>query len=89
MAEFERSIPVTEAKRDLLPIVKQIAVTGESVLINRKGKPAAVLLSFDEYESLQETLEILSDSKMMSVIRKSIKELDLGQWVSHHSAWKE
>jgi PHD/YefM family antitoxin component YafN of YafNO toxin-antitoxin module len=39
-----------------------------------KMKKPAVLLSADEYENMQETLEVLSDSELLHSISKALKE---------------
>jgi len=43
--------------------------------------PEAVLLSMKKFQSLFETLEILSDEKAMKSIRKSIVEANREKWV--------
>ena len=43
----------------------------EEIVVTRKGKPAAVLVNYAEYERLQETLDILSDPSLMQQIRRS------------------
>jgi PHD/YefM family antitoxin component YafN of YafNO toxin-antitoxin module len=41
-----------------------------------------VVLSPERYEGLLETIEILSDSRAMAAIRRSLKQARKGQWVS-------
>jgi prevent-host-death family protein len=50
------TIPLTEAKARLNELVEEAVSMHEHVTITRRGKPAAVLISADEWESLQETL---------------------------------
>ena len=87
MSDFDQILPITDVKRDLLSLVKRIHDLRSSIAITRKGKPAAVLMSVDEYEGLLETIEILSDKKLMRIIRKSKKELDAGKFISHREVW--
>ena len=47
----------------------------EVVTITRNGKPIAIIVSKDDYESWQETVEIMRDAKFMKEIRKGIKSL--------------
>lgn len=49
-------VPLTEAKARLNELVDEAVTMHERVTITRRGKPAAVLISADEWESLQETL---------------------------------
>ena len=39
--------------------------------MTRRGKPAAVLVNYAEYERLKETLDVLSDPELMKQIRQS------------------
>jgi prevent-host-death family protein len=50
------TIPLTEAKAKLNELVDEAVRMHERVTITRHGRPAAVLVSVDEWESLQETL---------------------------------
>lgn len=55
----------------------------EIVAITRDGVPSAVLLSMDQFEGLMETIEVLSDQKSMRALRRSLKQAEKRQWVSH------
>ena len=43
----------------------------DEVIVTKNGRPAAVIVNVREYESLRETLDVLSDPKMMKQIRES------------------
>ena len=75
------TIPLTELRPKLPPIVERISKYFDRYVITRHGKPEAVLLSEEDYESLMETLEILSDTRLMKSIRKAEKELKAGKGV--------
>ncbi|HEY7163864.1 MAG TPA: type II toxin-antitoxin system prevent-host-death family antitoxin, partial [Candidatus Binatia bacterium] len=47
----------------------------DAVTITRNGKPVAVIVSKDEYESWHETVDIMRDEKFMKEIRKGIQAL--------------
>lgn len=87
MAEFDQILPITEVKKDLLHLVKAIGELKQSIAITKLGKPAAVLLSIDEYEGLLETLEIMSDPKLVKRIKRSLKDLDSGRFLTHDEVW--
>ena len=44
------------------------------VTISHEGHPAVVMMSFEEFEGWQETLEIMSDSSFMKDIREGMKD---------------
>ena len=45
-------VTITEAKAKLSEIVNRICVLREKLTITRKGKPAVVILPYEEYERL-------------------------------------
>ncbi|WP_051741017.1 type II toxin-antitoxin system Phd/YefM family antitoxin [Streptomyces xylophagus] len=68
--------PLTDARDRLSEIVDSVAATGEAFMITKHGKPSAVMLGADEYESLIETLNILSDAETMDAINEARREAD-------------
>jgi len=62
--------PLTEVRDKLREIVDNVVGTATECVITRHGKPVAVVLSYDEYESLVESLNILSDSDTMDAIEE-------------------
>ena len=62
---------LADAKNRLSELVASVHGTWERVLITKNGKPAAVLISPDDLESLLETLEVLSDPDAMAAIREA------------------
>ena len=45
-------------------------------MITKHGRPAAVVVSIADLESLEETLDVLSRPKLIAQIRDSLDELD-------------
>lgn len=70
------TLPLTEVRDNLSEIIESVATTGEERIITKNGRPVAVLLSFDEYESLLETVNILSDDATMDAIADGLADLD-------------
>lgn len=52
--------------------MRSLEVTHERVVITKNDRPVAVLMSYDDLESLQETLEILSDRELVQEIRDTL-----------------
>lgn len=67
--------PLTEVRDNLREVVDKVVETGNEFIITRRGKPVAVVLGYDEYEALVESLNILSDSDTMAAIRAGEAEL--------------
>ncbi len=73
-----RVVPVTDFRRRGLEAVRRVNRLGDEVVITVKGRPAAVLVSYDEWESVAETLAIKRDRKLMAQIRASLRYLRRG-----------
>ncbi len=68
---MSKTLPISEVKARLPELVTGVAEREEEIVVTRNGKPAAVLVSYEEYERLKETLEVLSDRRLMDQIRES------------------
>ncbi len=75
-------VPFTEARANLTELLDDVENLQEHVLITRNGRPSAVVLSAEEYESLEETLDILDDKDLMEALRKSEDDIRGGRLTS-------
>jgi antitoxin YefM len=66
--------PLTEVRDRLSEIVEQVASSADVFTITKHGRPMAVVLGHDEYESLIETLNVLADSDVMEAIAEARAE---------------
>ncbi|NJM62582.1 MAG: type II toxin-antitoxin system Phd/YefM family antitoxin [Oscillatoriales cyanobacterium RU_3_3] len=72
-------LTITEAQQQL-PNWPDDLVT-EPAIVTKDGKPAIVALSFKQFESLLETIEILSDSEFMKQLRSGIEQAQKGETI--------
>ncbi len=72
-----KTLSVSEAKMKLSGLIDAVNATDEEVIITKNGRPAAVLVSPEEFESLKETVAIRSDLPLMKEIRRGIKSLKM------------
>ncbi|MGC4936102.1 type II toxin-antitoxin system Phd/YefM family antitoxin [Gordonia sp. DT30] len=77
-----KTISISAAKSSLNELVDDAATTHEHVTITRNGSPAAVLVSSEEWESLQETLHWLSQSETATAVAEARADLDAGRTLS-------
>lgn len=75
------SAPLSDVRNRLSEIVEEAATTGSDFLITRHGRPSAVIVGHDEYESMIETLNILSDPETMAAIEEAEADLASGDLV--------
>ena len=73
------TLPFSEAKAHLSQLADRVERQHDRILVTRNGRPSFVLLSPDDLESLEETIEILSDDELMDSLRKSRLEAAEGQ----------
>ena len=76
---MSKTLTVSEAKARLSELVANVQQTEEELVITRNGRPAAVLISAEEFESLKETQEIKKDSALMKEIKQGLSQLEKGQ----------
>lgn len=79
MVMSDTVLPLAEIKKRLSEIVDGVEDRHDRVVLTRHGRPAAVIISPDELESLEETLELLSDPEAMREIRKGEAAVEAGE----------
>ena len=82
---MEKVISIKELRPKLPSIVNDIDTKMTRYIISRRGKPLVVMLSIDDFNSLQETMEVLSDKDLMRSIKKGMDEIRSGEVVSWES----
>jgi prevent-host-death family protein len=89
MVNYSEMVPVSKAKALLSDIIRRVREEHESFAISLRGKVEGVLLSIEEYESLIETLEILSDKDLMACIRRGLKDEKAGRLHSYKEVFPD
>jgi prevent-host-death family protein len=62
-------MPLVEVRNRLSEVVDRLEREHGRVVITKRGRPAAVMLSLEDLESLQETLAVLSDPELVAARR--------------------
>lgn len=78
---MRKTVPVTEAREKLTELVDEVNNKFEQIEITKNGKPRAILMAADEFDTWRETLEILSDKELMKDIRVAEKEFKEGKTI--------
>ena len=60
------TLPVADARAQLSRLIDEAATTHERFEITRNGRRVAVLLSVDDYDTLQDTIAVLSDAHLLA-----------------------
>jgi prevent-host-death family protein len=78
---MSRTRPLADIKAHLSEIVDEIEEEHERVILTRNGRPAAVLMSVDELEALEDTLDLLADPAARDEIERARRDLAEGKGI--------
>ncbi len=70
-----KTLSLSEAKMKLSSLVDSVEGTDEEIVITRNGRPAAVLISPDEFESWNETVAVRGDAELTAEVKKGLAAL--------------
>lgn len=84
-----KTLSLSEVKMKLSKLVDEVEKKDEEITITRNGKPAAVLLSPDEFEGFKETALISADKDFMKEIKKGLKNIGKGRLYSLAELFKD
>lgn len=79
----------SEARENFYDILGEVRGEFRRFVISLKGKPVAVIIPLEELESLEETIDIMSDEDLMKSIRQSEKEYKAGKFYTLEEVMKE
>ena len=83
-----RQIQISEARRRLNELHKEMG-PDETISITSRGKQVLALMSWDLYESLNETMAILNDPVFMKSLKKAVNDIKSGRVTDWDTAKKE
>ena len=69
-------MPLAEVKNHLSEVVDRLEREHGRLVITKHGRPAAVVLSIDDLESLEETLDVMSSTRLLDDIHAALVEVD-------------
>lgn len=68
-------LPLSEVKTRLSELIDVVERRDEPITVTRNGKAVAIIVSKDEYDGWQETVEILRDAELLREIRDGVRKL--------------
>ncbi len=75
MSSTADQMSLADVKNRLSEVVERLEREHGRVVITKHGRPAAVVLSIEDLESLEETLSVLSNTALMEEVRAGVAEL--------------
>ncbi|MCH1510909.1 MAG: type II toxin-antitoxin system prevent-host-death family antitoxin [Akkermansiaceae bacterium] len=76
-----KSVTYSAARENLAATMSKVCEDHDPVIITRKRNQAVVMLSLEDYESLQETAYLLRSPKNAQRLSEGIAQLEKGQGV--------
>jgi len=76
---MSETMSLAAVKARFSELVDRVERQQDRVVVTRNGKPAAVLISTDDLESLEETLAVMSDPSLAAQIRESQTAVGAGE----------
>lgn len=72
------SLSLAQAKAHLSELVEDVETEHRRVVITKHGRPSAVVLSVEDLEALEETLDLLSDPEALADLREAAEARQTG-----------
>ena len=90
MRWYMQTIPMIEARKKLTSLPEDLEAEGRdrTVAVTRRGKPVLAIMSWEFFEALYETIEIMGDEKLMKSFRRGVREAQEGKTIPWESAKK-
>ncbi len=86
---IKTTISISEARKKIFKIAEEVQKPSNYYTLTENGRPKAVIMSAEEFESLMENLEILSNPKIMADIKKAEEEIKRGEYITLDELKKE
>lgn len=89
MDDLQKVLPITTIKKNLLDIIKDMADEDSTITVTKNGIPVGIMMTPDHYEGLLETIEILSDPKILKALAASGNDFRSNRKFTHKDIWIE
>ena len=73
------AIPVTEARQKFLPLLDRVEAGTYRFSVTRHGRPVAVVLSYEDYQRMTETLKLMENSNFNQRLSQGLSEARRGE----------
>lgn len=76
------TLSYTHTRNNLAKVLDEAEANRESIVVTRSGKNPSVIMSMEEYESIQETLHLMSSPRNVARMLQSMEDYNTGNFVS-------
>jgi len=75
------TLPLADVKARFSELADRVEKENDRIVVTRNGRPAVVLVSPDDLDSLEETLSILSNPVLAKKVRAGVREIEAGRGI--------
>lgn len=76
------AISITEARKNFLPLINRVENELCRFMVTKHGKPVAVVISYEEYSRMVETLRLIEDRELAHEIKQGSDEVEQGNVIA-------
>lgn len=81
-----KELTTVDARREFTKLPEKLGAHPATIAVTRRGKPVLAIMTWDDYQAILETMEILNDSDAVESLRLSIKEVKEGKQIPWQQA---
>jgi PHD/YefM family antitoxin component YafN of YafNO toxin-antitoxin module len=82
-------VTISQAREKFTKFPQELTCKDKVIKVTSNKHPVLALISWEFFENIMETLEILSDKELMTMLDRSVKESESGKAISWDEAKKE
>jgi len=72
------TLSASQARSDFYNLLDDVAQNFKHFIITKKGKPQTIMIPLEEFESWQETINIMTNKKLVKDIEEGLKDIEEG-----------
>lgn len=82
------TLSISEARKKIFQIADEVQKPSVYYTLTQNGRPKVVIMSAEEFESWQETMEIMADPELVAEIKQTEKDFEEGR-MENFISWEE
>ncbi len=75
------AISITDARKYFLPLIDRVESELYRFMVTKHGKPVAVVVSYEDYSRMVETLKLMEDLEIAHDIGRGVAEAGRGEFI--------
>lgn len=75
---MDRYVTASEANQKFLNLIEEVE-DGDQVIVTKQGKPKAVLVNFEQLQTLKAVAQLWQDPEALRAMRKSLEDIKAGR----------